>query len=351
VRKRLLQHIAFWLLYLAFEVYVEFAWISSSFETLSWQGCLMIALYGKLVSLVLIIPMCYLVFYLMSLYYEKKNTALSTVAALSATFIIGVHIYRVFAAYIILPYIYHRPVTESFYNINRLISAVVNILFIAGIAFAVKQYRHRLRWREVEKNLTNEKLVAELKFLKAQTNPHFLFNTLNNIYALARKNSDKTADVVMKLSTMLRYMLYETNTEKTEIANEVKIINDYLELEKLRYNNRLRIEFNNRIDNQKEAIAPLILLPFVENAFKHGAGESRFESYILIDLTLIDGRLNFTIINSKEYLQKKTIIENIGLRNIRRQLELTYPVHELVIENSNKEFIVKLKINLNERKI
>jgi len=199
--------------------------------------------------------------------------------------------------------------------------------------------------------LLKKKLEIELQFLKAQTNPHFLFNTLNNIYALARKHSDKTADVVMKLSSMLRYMLYETSNGPIEIENEIKIINDYIELEKLRYSNRLKVIFSHSVDNYKEKLAPLILLPFVENAFKHGAGESRFKSYIYINLELNDKQLFFEIRNSKEEINDEVIIENIGLSNIQRQLELIYPTHELSIENGNMEFIVKLKINLNDGKI
>ena len=113
-----------------------------------------------------------------------------------------------------------------------------------------------------------KKLETELQFLKSQTNPHFLFNTLNNIYALARKKSDSTADAVMKLSKLLRFMLYESQKKFISITDEIQVLDDFIELEKIRYGEKLQLIFNKSIDNESHPIAPLILLPFVENAFK-----------------------------------------------------------------------------------
>ena len=153
-------------------------------------------------------------------------------------------------------------------------------------------------------------------------------------------------------------MLYETANKSIAIESEIQIINDYIELEKLRFTNRLEVIFNHSIDNYKEKLAPLLLLPFVENAFKHGASESRFESHIVIDLTLKDKQLFYEIRNSKEGSSeqaKQTYVreddDKIGLTNIKRQLELIYPNHQLTIDDNTKEFIVKLHINLNDGKI
>jgi LytS/YehU family sensor histidine kinase len=210
----------------------------------------------------------------------------------------------------------------------------------------IKQFRLQLEGKEMEKNLIRDKLETELKFLRNQTNPHFLFNTLNNIYALARKKSDETADVVMKLSKLLRFMLYETKNEQIRIIDEIKILDDYIELEKLRYNDRLTISFLREIDNENEQIAPLLLMPFVENAFKHGASESRFESFINLEMTLHGGILEFNIENTKE--QSKLNDENIGLTNVRRQLELLYKEHEVSITCEDTMFKVFLKVNLRQ---
>ena len=130
------------------------------------------------------------------------------------------------------------------------------------------------------------------------------------------------------------------------MAEELQVIADYIELEKIRYDGKLELSFTKSVDDETHPIAPLILLPFVENAFKHGAGESRFRSFININLTLQKGRLHFVIINSKSEDGVNIKPENIGLNNIRRQLELLYPGHILEIENGNTTFTVSLKINL-----
>jgi LytS/YehU family sensor histidine kinase len=143
-------------------------------------------------------------------------------------------------------------------------------------------------------------------------------------------------------------MLYETKNEQIRISDELKILDDYIELESLRYNERLTLSVIREIDNENEPIAPLLLIPFVENAFKHGASESRFESFINLEMTLQDGILEFSIENSKEENGKKVSDENIGLTNVRRQLELLYKEHEVSIRSETTVFKVFLKINLRQ---
>ena len=190
-----------------------------------------------------------------------------------------------------------------------------------------------------------KKLEAELKFLRHQTNPHFLFNTLNNIYALARKRSEHTAEVVMRLSKLLRFILYESKSDLITVADELKILDDYIALEKMRYE-RLTIHFQRDIDENTQQIAPLLLLPFVENAFKHGASESRFDSFIRISVQLQKGQLIFNIENTKEGQTSQEIRDNIGLCNVRRQLELMYKEYDLQLQNEPHIFSVRLYINL-----
>jgi LytS/YehU family sensor histidine kinase len=141
-------------------------------------------------------------------------------------------------------------------------------------------------------------------------------------------------------------MLYESRNNSITLAEELRILHDYIELEKIRYNQRLTVSFTRDIDNESQPIAPLILLPFVENAFKHGAGEARFDSFIYIHTQLKQGQLFFTIENSKEESEEK-ITENIGLSNVRRQLVLMYPEHSLDMEIAKTIFKVTLAINLN----
>jgi len=195
-----------------------------------------------------------------------------------------------------------------------------------------------------------DKLESELRYLKAQTNPHFLFNTLNNIYALARKNSPNTSEAILHLSDILRFMLYECSSKRISIASEVKIIKDYIQLEKIRFNKKLRFLDQYEMDNPSQLVAPMILLPLVENAFKHGVGNSRFESEIDIKLKLDQGNLNFSIRNTFEIDQGNKEFEGIGIANVRRQLELIYPdKHSFEISRDDGIFSIKMKINLNRQ--
>jgi two-component system, LytTR family, sensor kinase len=150
----------------------------------------------------------------------------------------------------------------------------------------------------------------------------------------------------MKLSKLLRFMLYETKKSSIKIGDEIKMLDDYIELEKIRYNGRLTIDFLREIDDETEQIAPLLLLPFVENAFKHGASESRFESFILIDMKLNNGLLLFNIENTKETCDNQPVTENIGLSNVRRQLELMYKEYDMQVKSGESDFKVYLTINL-----
>jgi two-component system LytT family sensor kinase len=273
---------------------------------------------------------------------RKKYVALLLLVLLMATFL-----YRAISVFFQTPVIYKGAVNFGpYFSARWILQSLLDISFASGAAVIVKQFLLQLEAKENEKNLIRDKLETELKFLRNQTNPHFLFNTLNNIYALARKKSDETADVVMKLSKLLRFMLYETKKEQIPVSDELRILDDYIELEKLRYNDRLTISFVREIDNENEQISPLLLIPFVENAFKHGASESRFESFINLEMILKNGILEFSIENTKEQNGKKVNDENIGLTNVRRQLELLYKEHEVSINCEDTIFRVFLKINL-----
>ncbi len=344
---RLRLHFLFWLTYILFEAYIEFAWISASFASLAPAARFMMALKEELSQLIIKVPLVYFIFYLVYNLAVKSRYSFFPLIGVAMAIAAAVVAHRVLVLKFLVPYIYLETTSdEQLFNINRVISSLLDILFVVGMAFVAKQIRQRQLWKEKEKSLVKEKLEAELKFLRSQTNPHFLFNTLNNIYALARKKSDDTADTVMKLSKILRFMLYESKKDTITIAEELRVLDDYIELERIRYNDRLTLNFKKNVDDESQPIAPLILLPFVENAFKHGAGETRFDSFIDIDVQLMNGKLIFTVCNSKEEDGESVIMENIGLSNTRRQLELMYPEHQLELENGNNSFSVNLTINL-----
>jgi two-component system, LytTR family, sensor kinase len=262
--------------------------------------------------------------------------------------VITLLLYRVLSVYFVYPVTYAGLIkTPQFFSPLGFLSNLMDLGFASGAAIFIKQLRLQLAGKEQEKILIKEKLETELKFLKNQTNPHFLFNTLNNIYALARKKSDNTADVVMKLSKILRFMIYESGKPFITIAEETKLIEDYLDLEKIRYNDRLNISFKKEIDNYGQKVSPLLLLPFVENAFKHGISETRFSSFVNIDLNLQQGILKFVVQNSKENSSNHSADSKIGLCNVRRQLELMYKEFDLNVDDKDANFTINLTINLN----
>jgi hypothetical protein len=346
---RLLLHIAFWLIYLLEDTLLEYFWIKSSFPTLSEPELFLKGLHTNLALLpVKLLFVYFLIYYAIDRGIRRNKKIVVVVIEVSAMLVCSVLLHRLIATFYLSPYVYYEPVVASrFFDATRILSAVLDIGFVAGGAVAMKLLRLYLTGKEREKALVAEKLEAELKFLKTQTNPHFLFNTLNNIYALARRRSDKTADVVMKLSKLLRFMLYEARKNRISLVDEIHMIESYLELEGIRYNERLRISFNKQVDDASQEIAPMILLPFIENAFKHGAGETRFESFIFIDLKLNSGLLQFDITNSKDETEVDEIQESIGLSNVRRQLQLMYKDYDLKIKNLGNTFNVRLTLNLN----
>jgi two-component system, LytTR family, sensor kinase len=229
-------------------------------------------------------------------------------------------------------------------NLEAQMGFSVGSIFFFGLVRHIYYYQ---KLKNTAQKLQIEKQAAELNFLKSQTNPHFLFNTLNNIYALARDKSDLAPESILRLSKILRFMLYEAGGEFIAIEQELKIIKDYLALEKLRYDETLRINFNYDIEDMRQALPPLLLIPLVENAFKHGVSETRGEPFVDIHLSIRQRQLKLLVKNSCESATEDLKIkEKIGLSNLKRQLELLFKEYELSIQAANNEFRATLKINL-----
>jgi two-component system, LytTR family, sensor kinase len=222
--------------------------------------------------------------------------------------------------------------------------SIASLFFFGIVRFGYNYYQ--LKMAAVQLRL--EKQEAELNYLKSQTNPHFLFNTLNNIYSLSLDKSDLAPESILRLSKILRFMLYDAGGSHILVEQELKIINDYIALEKLRYDNSLRLDFIQEIDDRNQRIPPLLLIPLVENAFKHGVSETRNQPFIEIEIRLKNQDLFFEVRNSVEFsVDQNAIKENIGLSNLRRQLALLYTSYELTVARGEGIFTSTLKINLN----
>jgi LytS/YehU family sensor histidine kinase len=228
------------------------------------------------------------------------------------------------------------------------------VAFVSVVKLLELSFEQQKNSRELDR----ERIEAELKFLKAQVHPHFLFNTLNNLYALTLDKSEKAPEVVLKLSDLLNYMLYDCNEQYMLISKEILLIENYLELEKIRYGSHLNIDFSVSGDTAGKKIAPMLLLPFVENAFKHGVSKVRNDAFVNILLEVNEDQLSFSVRNSKTLVPDSDpsgYSEGIGLKNVRRRLDLLYQGrHVLDLEQYDNEYRILLRINLsatNERQM
>lgn len=294
-------------------------------------------------SIFLTISITYLILFILNRYFSTKQYL-----KLAVAFVIVCAIYISFR-YLLEEVLFwhlfgsHNYSEESrrfLYYITDNIYNVINFLFSAVFLKMIEDFFTN----EKEKNaLLNEKLNAENAFLKNQLNPHFLFNTLNNIYSLSLNQSPRTPEAIMKLSELMRYMLYESNQEKVSLETELTYLKNFIELQKLRYPGQTFVDFEVIGSVSSQRIAPLMLIPFVENAFKHGSVQD-FHNPLSIKLLVNDSNLNFTVRNQIAN-QNKDRFGGIGLENIRKRLNLIYHKN-YHLEISNKADVYSTELNL-----
>lgn len=244
-----------------------------------------------------------------------------------------------------------RTTSEGYIGIIKLHNAaevLVDLTYLLAPALIVKLFATMVTLRRQALNLELENVNLELAFLKAQINPHFLFNTLNNVYSLALIKSDKTADTVLKLSDLMRYTLYESNTAKVSLEKEVRFFKNYIELEGIRHSSRVTIIFEIEGSYDELFIAPLIVFPFIENAFKHGINSSIANCWVRIIISVNDGILKVDIKNSRSVTKPSSKeVGGIGIPNTIKRLNLLYlGKHSLTIVGNDDNFSVDLEISL-----
>lgn len=226
--------------------------------------------------------------------------------------------------------------------------SVFSLCMICGIAVSIKLLKKWFYEKDRNQQIEKEKLNMELEMLKAQVHPHFLFNTLNNLYSLTLTQSDKAPMAVTHLSDLLRYMLYECNKNEVPLDKEIEVLRKYIELEKLRYGNRIDISFSASGSIKNNLIAPLILFPFVENSFKHGISEQLDQCWVNLHLHAKGNEFSFNLSNSLSGYASKTGAGGIGLQNIKKRLELLYAgKYNLTINEEGEMYVVKLQMQLN----
>jgi len=217
------------------------------------------------------------------------------------------------------------------------------IIALAVCIYIIGDYRKK---QNLNAQLNRAKAEAEIKLLKGQLHPHFLFNSLNNIYSLALIKSDQTAESILKLTELLEYLLYRANQDRVPLLKEVELLKHYIDLEKLRQGEKLKINSDINIQKESAQVAPLILLPLAENCFKHGGPGTDGIFHIGITLQADDKKLTFNITNSKRKRKDgENVNGGIGLQNLRQRLQLLYPGrHQLDIQDETDLFIIRLSI-------
>jgi sensor histidine kinase YesM len=247
---------------------------------------------------------------------------------------------------IFLRWLNSLPITgESLFGVTFLY-LMLETNFMVAIAFAIKIVEKWFAQQNEKHEMEKQHLKSELNHLNAQLHPHFLFNTMNNLYALSLEKSAKTSEGIAKISDLLRSVLYECNEAEITLEKEVSLISNYIDLERMRYDKRLNLDFsvNGRVEEVK--IAPMLLFTFVENCFKHGSQNDPESPYIIIQIQVEGQNLDFMAKNSKPAstleVEKK---EGIGLNNVKKRLELLYHNKYLLeIEDEENFFSVHLKI-------
>jgi two-component system, LytTR family, sensor kinase len=235
------------------------------------------------------------------------------------------------------------------YNIRiHLLFSFFVFLFILATSTAFRMMQDKIRDDKLAKERETENLKTELSLLRSQVSPHFMFNVLNNMVALARKHSDQLEPSLIKLSSLMRYMLYEADEEKVSLEKEIEYLQSYIDLQQQRFGKNIKLNTNFTILDDQYQIEPMLLIPFVENAFKHGTGMIE-DAQIDIDLKAEKSILHFSVRNkygNNGEIKDKT--SGIGLTNVTRRLNLLHAGgHTLLITNKDEWFTVSLQLNLN----
>lgn len=335
------HHVFFWLVYFCF-------------NTLRWgsyYGDYLYSLKANILGFPIHMSLCYFTIYLLipAFIYQRKYLyfSLSLIASIYLMVLVKFYLTYLLINHNVWP---EGPEVTSDLSLNYMVVMMLGELYVISFVSAIKI---TIDWLNASKRAAGlEKLQSEteLRFLRSQISPHFFFNTLNNIYGLSLEKSGKTSETILKLSELMRYLLYETKDHKQSLEKEIDCIRNYLDLEKIRHGSKLNISLDISGDLYEKKIAPMLLIPFIENAFKHGAGKNIGEVTIDIDICVEGDTLFFKTRNtlSDKKFSKDSGPGGIGIANVRKRLELGYQKEEYSLETYEKdqEYIVELKLKL-----
>ncbi|WP_248574813.1 sensor histidine kinase [Flavobacterium sp. H122] len=337
---RIVKHTLFWLVFIAVGVFSDFSNLNEDCFTEIVVYHISDAFFGAV--------MAYLTaYYFLTEQFLKKGYLVFGITFLFSVYLLAA-LSRLSTVHLAEPLVRKAPFTQEspleIFTDLRYIAFKYgpSVLTATFIFYLAKFFSDYSKEREKRLLLSKEKTEIELKSLRSQLNPHFLFNTLNNIYSLSIDNSPKTSSAIGKLSDILDYVLYRCNGDFVSVSSEMKLIGDYIELEKLRYDERLEITVDSSVEIENQ-VPPLVFLSLVENAFKHGAGEDSGSPKILITLKSTIDQTMFSVVNTYLEAVVDETKESIGLTNIKKQLELLYDKrYSMSIEKNDGLFSVTL---------
>ncbi len=364
VRQRVFRHLLFWGVFFSMSLF-NVLYMSTSFSSNpTWDAFLRVLLSQILIYSIKIFVVYYTLYSIIPRWSRSQATnsagsfsdyiisnrksILRYLFEFIFVLLLGTLLIRVLTHTVIWVHIFGEEHPRYGFSslLARYIYSLFDIIPVVFSAIAIKLVLLRVNYLKQESRLVQEKLNTELLYLKAQTNPHFLFNTLNGIYALSRKQDPNTSNAIMHLSKILRYMLYQTSPPTNPIRDELQLIKDYIALQKIRFQEHLTIQYKEAIDHDTAGISPLLLIPLIENAFKHSHG---LDTQIEINAALHDKKLVFSVRNNlSENMASDGLTEKgIGLSNIRRQLAILYKSYNLEVIPRDTDFEVILTIDLN----
>ncbi len=330
-------HLIFWVCLFLYE------WLPSS----SIHDCYQAAFNAAILNVPIIMLATYFhVFVTFDRFLLRKKYGLFALS-LGASIVVFGFLRRVVNFYMMMKVLYPTKAVTVF-NYPKLIIDTVNVHLFVALGVMIYFIRNWADQRRINEELIKEKMAAELSLLKSQVQPHFIFNTLNNIYMLSLKSSPQTSEMIYRLSALLSYMLYDTKKQYIELEKEVDYVKNYINLEKIRYGERLDVQLTVFNNVRGINVPPLLFLPLVENAFKHGVSNAVEDSWIHIDISLKKKMLIFKIENSvlKEKMPSNGFGNGLGLENLKRRLEILYPNrHELKVMSDECSYLATLKLN------
>ncbi|MDB5135135.1 MAG: histidine kinase [Mucilaginibacter sp.] len=281
--------------------------------------------------------------YLIPKFLDRKNYRFYTFALFITIIVFGLGKYGVaviFKSYVLM-HDSGKHVSFGSYFISAALTSIFFLFLSTALKFGVDWFLNE----RVQRDLENQRLSAELAFLKSQINPHFLFNSLNSIYSLAYQKSDTTPEAILKLSEIMRYMLYESNDNKVDLSKELQYLQNYIDLQKIRFGNKAFVDFKIMGEVGDQKIVPLLLIAFIENAFKHGVANDPLTPIRLL-INLDGTKLHFYMEN-KKHMHNRDNEGGIGLNNVKRRLDLLYPgKYSLTIQDEPDTYTCELSIVL-----